>query len=62
MEEKSGLVRGLTLIAAASIVIGTIIGTGIFLKTRIMVCNVDTPVMVLFVWLAAGLLSLAGTL
>jgi APA family basic amino acid/polyamine antiporter len=59
---KITLVRGLGLFAAASIVIGTVIGTGIFLKTRIMMCNVETPGLVLGAWIAAGLLSLAGAL
>ena len=56
------LIRGLSLIAAVSIVIGNVIGTGVFLKTRVMTCNVDTPGMVLTVWIVAGLLSLAGAL
>ncbi len=56
------LIRGLTLIAAASIVIGNVIGTGVFLKTRVMTCNVGTPWMVITVWVAAGILSLAGAL
>src|ERR1044071_5256504 len=56
------LIRGLTLIAAASIVIGNVIGTGVFLKTRVMTCNVGTPGRVIVVWIAAGILSLAGAL
>jgi APA family basic amino acid/polyamine antiporter len=56
------LIRGLTLIAAVSIVIGNVIGTGVFLKTRVMTCNVGTPGMVVVVWIAAGILSLAGAL
>jgi len=56
------LVRGLTLIAAASIVIGNVVGTGVFLKARVMTCNVGTPDMVIAVWVAAGVLSLAGAL
>src|SRR3954465_15174749 len=56
------LIRGLTLVAAASIVIGNVIGTGVFLKARIMTCNVGTPGMVIIVWIAAGILSLAGAL
>ncbi len=56
------LIRGLSLVAAISIVIGNVIGTGVFLKTRVMTCNVGTPGMVLTVWIAAGLLSLAGAL
>jgi APA family basic amino acid/polyamine antiporter len=33
----------------------------VFLKTRVMTCNVGSPKTVLLVWLSAGLLSLAGT-
>src|SRR5918911_1507417 len=56
------LIRGLTLVAAASIVIGNVIGTGVFLKARVMTCNVGTPGMVIIAWIAAGILSLAGAL
>ena len=56
------LVRGLTLTSAASLNIANMIGTGVFLKARVMTCNVDSPVVVLAVWLAAGLLVLAGAL
>jgi basic amino acid/polyamine antiporter, APA family len=56
------LERGLKLFAAISIVVCTVIGTGIFLKARVMTCNVETPVMVLLVWVAAAIASLAGAL
>ncbi len=56
------LVRGLGPIAAISINVGNIIGTGIFLKARVMTCNVGTPSRVIIVWIAAGLLALAGAL
>jgi APA family basic amino acid/polyamine antiporter len=59
---KRTLVRGLSLTAAASINIANMIGTGIFLKTRVMTCNVGSPWLVLAVWVVAGLLSLAGAL
>ncbi|HEX3279649.1 MAG TPA: amino acid permease [Pyrinomonadaceae bacterium] len=59
---KNQLVRGLSLVAAISIVIGNVIGTGVFLKARVMTCNVGTPKMVLLVYVVAGLLSLAGAL
>jgi amino acid transporter len=48
--------------AAASIVVGTVIGSGIFLVPRTMVLRVGTPGMVFFVWVFGGLLSLAGAL
>src|SRR6266480_2445005 len=56
------LVRGLTLVAAMSVVVGNVIGTGVFLKARVMTCNVGTPGKVLGVYVLAGLLSLAGAL
>jgi basic amino acid/polyamine antiporter, APA family len=59
---STSLVRGLGLVAAISIVVGDVIGTGVFLKARVMICNVDTPWLVLTVWVVAGLLSLAGAL
>lgn len=58
----STLVRGLTLSSAASLNIANMIGTGVFLKARVMTCNVDSPVTVLAVWFAAGILVLAGAL
>ncbi len=59
---QASLIRGLGLAAAFSIVVGNVIGQGIFLKTRVMTCNVGEPSTVIFVWIAAGLLSLAGAL
>ena len=56
------LVRGLGFIDATSLVIGSIIGTGIFLKTPIMAQTVGSPFYVLLAWLVAGLLSCAGAL
>lgn len=56
------LVRGLGLIAAAAVIIGNVIGTGVFLKARVMTCNVGEPFWVIMAWVAAGILSLAGAL
>jgi basic amino acid/polyamine antiporter, APA family len=60
--ERQTLIRGLGLIAAISVIIGNVIGTGVFLKARVMTCNVGTPGWVIMAWIAAGLLSLAGAL
>jgi APA family basic amino acid/polyamine antiporter len=56
------LVRGLGLTATIAIVVGDVIGTGVFLKARVMTCNVGSPATVLAVWVLAGLLSVAGAL
>jgi APA family basic amino acid/polyamine antiporter len=59
---RPALVRGLGVTAATSVNIANMIGTGVFLKTRVMTCNVDTPAAVLSVWAAAALLTLTGAL
>jgi APA family basic amino acid/polyamine antiporter len=61
-EEKYRLVRGLGLLAAVSVIIGNVIGTGVFFKARVMTCNVGTGGWVIAAWIAAGLLALAGSL
>jgi len=62
VNDNRSLVRGLGLIAAVSVIIGNVIGTGVFLKARVMTCNVGTPGWVMMAWIAAGVLSLAGAL
>ncbi len=47
---------------AISIVVGTVIGSGIFLVPRTMIQNVGSVSMVFVVWVVGGLLSLAGAL
>src|SRR3954469_10221530 len=59
---KQNLIRGLGLIAAISVIIGNVIGTGVFLKSRVMTCNLGDPKWVIVAWVAAGFLSLAGAL
>ena len=56
------LTRALTLTSAAALILANVIGTGVFVKARVMTCNVGSPEMVLVVWLVAGFLSLAGAL
>jgi len=58
----SPLIRGLGLTASTSVVVGSVIGTGIFLKSRVMMCNVESPTLMIAAWVVAGLLSLAGAL
>ena len=60
--EHTQLIRGLGLVAAISVNVANIIGTGVFLKARVMTCNVGTPGKALIVWVLAGLLSMAGAL
>jgi len=55
------LIRGVGMWAAISVNVSNMIGAGVFLKTRVMTCNVGSAKIVMLVWIAAGLLSLAGT-
>src|SRR5450755_4290812 len=55
------LTRGVGAWGAIAVNVANMIGTGVFLKTRVMTCNVGSAKTVLLVWLAAGLLSLAGS-
>ena len=59
---KPELIRGLGLRDSTALVIGTIIGTGVFLKTTPMAQAVGAPQWVLWAWVVAGMLSLAGAL
>jgi APA family basic amino acid/polyamine antiporter len=54
--------RDLTFTHAAALVVGIIIGTGIFLKTASMAQSVGTPLLVLAAWAAAGALAMLGAL
>ena len=56
------LVRALTVIPATAVILANVIGTGVFVKARVMTVNVGTPGMVLLVWLCAGILTLTGAL
>src|SRR5579864_9565066 len=54
--------RDLGLTHATSLVVGVIIGTGIFLKTASMAQSVGTPLLVLAAWVAAGGVAMLGAL
>lgn len=62
MTEPRTLQRGLGPWAAASLTIGTIIGTGVFLKAAVMAQIGGSAAWVLAAWAVAGLLSLAGAM
>src|ERR1700685_3505304 len=60
--DKDGLKRELGVWSAAAIVVGTVIGSGIFLVPSAMARNVGSPLKVFGVWIFGGLLSLFGAL
>ena len=54
--------RAIGLGGATMLVIGSVIGTGIFLTTGIMMQELPSPSLVLLAWAAGGLLAMAGGL
>ena len=62
MTGATALRRDLGPWASASIVVGTIIGTGVFLKTAVMAQLGGSPAWVLAAWGVAGLLSFTGAM
>lgn len=54
------LKRSLDLRATIALVVGTVIGTGVFLKAAVMAEYAGSPALVLLAWVVAGVLSLAG--
>ena len=61
-EDSKGLARDLTVSHAAAIVVGTVIGTGIFLVPTEMMQAVGTAKLVYLAWIVGGVLSFLGAL
>ena len=60
--EQSGLKRELGLFDATMLIVGNIIGIGIFVTTGEIAQTLPTPGGILLIWLLGGLLALAGAL
>src|SRR5262249_37382655 len=54
------LKREIGLPSAVVLVIGGIIGTGIFLNPGVVARSLHTPVLILSVWIAGGLVAILG--
>lgn len=57
-----GLRRDLGLVAAASVVVGSMIGVGIFLGPRVIAQHLPTPGLVMLAWVLGGLFVFCGAL
>lgn len=62
MSEQPSLDRAIGPVAATLLVIGGIVGSGIFLTTGIMAKALPSPGLLLLAWAAGGLFALAGAL
>lgn len=62
MASATGLRRDLGLVAAASVVVGSMIGVGIFLGPRVIAQHLPTPGLVMLAWVLGGLFVFCGAL
>jgi APA family basic amino acid/polyamine antiporter len=56
------LIPALGIFSAVMLVAGGVIGSGIFRKPGVMAAQVGSPLLLLAVWLVAGIISILGTL
>ena len=61
-KEDAGLKRQLGLFDSTMMMMGIVIGSGIFLTTGIMAQNIPSASMILIAWIVGGLLIMAGAL
>jgi APA family basic amino acid/polyamine antiporter len=57
-----GLVRGLGLLEGTTLIVGSVIGSGIFVAPSIMAGYVQSPALLLGLWVVGGMLTLFGAL
>lgn len=62
MAEPPRLLKQIGFWAAASILIGSVIGSGVFMKPASMAAQLGSPIWLTLVWVIAGLFSLFGVL
>lgn len=60
--QKDQLQRTIGLWTATSIVVGSVIGSGIFMRPSQMAGELGSPMMLLIVWVVAGLISMFGAM
>ncbi len=60
--DRGGLVRGLGLLEATTLIVGSVIGSGIFVAPSIMAGFVQTPGLLIGLWVVGGILTLFGAL
>lgn len=60
--QNHSLKKSVTTIEAMSIVVGMIIGSGIFLKPSVVLTNAGSPFMSIVAWVSGGIITLAAAL
>lgn len=61
-DERPGLLPALGVFTTTMVVVGGVIGSGVFRKSGVMAAEVGSPTILLGVWLLAGIITMFGTL
>jgi len=61
-EVKTGLIKGLGLMDSTTLVVGSMIGSGIFIVSADIARQVHSPALLLFTWIATAALTLVAAL
>ena len=59
---KVELKKSINLLSGCSIIVGTIVGSGVFISSKGVLENAGTPGLSLCVWMFSGLISLIGAI
>ena len=62
VSSDTGLVKGLGLTSATTLVMGSMIGSGIFIVSAEIAREVDSPALLIAAWLVTGFLTITGAL
>ncbi|MDQ7823058.1 MAG: amino acid permease [Candidatus Eremiobacteraeota bacterium] len=57
-----GFIRGIDLISATTIVVGSMIGSGIFIAPSLMAGYIESPGIIILLWVIGGIFTLCGAL
>ncbi|MGD9344886.1 MAG: amino acid permease, partial [Candidatus Aminicenantes bacterium] len=62
IQESPQLLRKMNLLDSTFLVIGAIVGSGIFMTTGFIAEYLPSPLMILIVWLLGGFFAMSGAL
>jgi basic amino acid/polyamine antiporter, APA family len=60
--EKTSFIKGLNLTSATTIVVGSMIGSGIFIAPSLMAGYIQSPGIILLLWIIGGVFTLFGAI
>ena len=62
MDPNKQLVRRLGVFSTTNIVVANMIGAGIFITSGLLIADLHSPILMMFLWLIGGIVALCGAL